>query len=76
MPLINCQTNLILTRPANCVISNAKRYVLIVTLSTQHNAKLPQQLKSELKRTVNWDKYNSKKKYTTEFSKSIFRLLN
>ena len=66
MPLINCEINLILTWSANCVISNAapnqattstitdtKLYVPVVTLSTQDNAKLLQQLKSGFKRTTN-----------------------
>ena len=60
MPLINCQINLILTWNANCVIvstnvenqnatfaiTDTKLYVPVVTLSTQDNAKLLQQLKS------------------------------
>ena len=32
-------------------------YVPVVTLSTQHNAKLLQQLKTSFKRIINWDKY-------------------
>ena len=73
MPLINCEINFILTWSANCVITNdaanqatifaitdTKRYVSVVTLSTQDNAKLLQQLKSEFKRTINWNKYHSK----------------
>ena len=51
MSLINCEINLILTWSEDCVISSAtgatkfkitdtKLYVLIVTLSTQDNAKL------------------------------------
>ena len=71
--LINCEINLILTWSANCVISTAahnqvttfaitdtKLYVPVVTLSTQANAKLLQQLKSGFKRTINWNKYHSK----------------
>ena len=68
MPLINCEINLILTRSQDCVISSAtaatkfkitdtKLYVPVVTLSTQDNAKLLQQLKSSFKRTCNWNKY-------------------
>ena len=68
--LINCEVNLILTWSSTCVISYAtgetkfkitdtKRYVLIVTLSTQDNAKLLQQLKSGFRRTINWNKYQS-----------------
>ena len=70
MPLINCEVNLILTWSKDCVISFAtgetkfattetKLYVLVVTLSTQDNAKLLQQLKSGFKRTINWNKYES-----------------
>ena len=72
MPLINCEVNLILTWSKDCVISSAigqrkfaiterKRYVPVVTLSTQNNAKLPQQLQLEsgFKRTIIWNKYRS-----------------
>ena len=80
MPLINCETNLILTWSANCaiiytnvanqnptfkIIEN-KLYVLVVTLSTQDNAKLLPQLKSGFKRTVDWNKYLSKPKWLTQ----------
>ena len=74
IPLINCEINLILTCFANCVILSVaaanqaitfaifdtELYVPIVTLSTQDNAKLSQQLKSSFKRTINWNKYQSK----------------
>ena len=40
-------------------IIETKLYVLFVTLSTQDNAKLLQQLKSGFKRTINWNKYQS-----------------
>ena len=64
MPLINYETNLILTWSRDCVIANStgagkfvitetKLYVPIVTLSTQDNAKLLQQLKWGFKRTIN-----------------------
>ena len=52
MPLINCEVNLILTWSSTCFIANSteafpvtntKLYVPVVTLSTQHNAKLLQQ---------------------------------
>ena len=73
MPLINCEVNLILTRSKDCVITNSegeakfaitetKLYVPVVTLSTQDNAKLLQQLKSGFKRTINWNKYQSNHK--------------
>ena len=72
MPLINCEINLILTWSANCIISDSankatifvlsdtKLYVPLVTLPTQNNAKLLRQLKSGFKRTINWNKYQSK----------------
>ena len=67
MPLVNCEINLILTWSANCVISESdspityktlcfccdfinSRYS-VVTLSTQDNTKLRQQLK--FKRKIN-----------------------
>ena len=70
MPLINCEVNLILTWSRDCVITNStgtgkfaitetKLYVPVVTLSTQDNAKLLQQLKSNFKRTINRNKYES-----------------
>ena len=71
MPLINCEVNLILTWSSTCVITNStgagtfeitdtKLYVPVVTLSTQENVKLLQQLKSGFKRVINWNKYLSK----------------
>ena len=74
MLLINREINLILTWSANGFIIEApiadqvptfkitdkKLYVQVVTLSTQDNAKLLQQLKSGFKRTINWNKYQSK----------------
>ena len=66
MPLINCEVNLILTWSSTCVliatgvqnqnatfaITDTKLYVPVVTLSTQENTKLFQQLKSGLKRPL------------------------
>ena len=75
MPLINCEVYLILTWSANCItmytnvanqvvtsaVTEANLYVLVVTLSTQDNAdKLLPQLKSGFKRTISWNKYQSK----------------
>ena len=68
--MINCKVNLILTWSKDCVITNStgtgkfeikdtKLYVPVVTLSTQENAKLLQQLKSGFRRTINWNKYQS-----------------
>ena len=71
MLLIKCEINLILTWSENCVISSAtgvikftitdtKRYVPIVTSSTQDNANLLEQLRAGFKRRINWNKYQSK----------------
>ena len=74
MPLINCEINLIVTWSANCIIvstnnanqnaifaiTNTRLYLPVVTLSTQGNAKLLQQLKSDFKIVINWNKYLSK----------------
>ena len=74
MPLINCEVNLILTWYKNFVliatnnanqiatfaITDTKLYVPVVTLSTQENTKFLQQLKSDFKRVINWNKYLSK----------------
>ena len=73
MLLINCEVILILTWSRDCAISSAtgetkfkitetKLYVLVVTLSTQDNAKLLQQLKFGFKRTINLNKYKNKHK--------------
>ena len=74
MPLINCEINLILTWSMNCfivdkslnnqastfTITDTKLYVPVVTLWTKDNSKLPEQLKSGFKKSVNWKKYQSK----------------
>ena len=63
MHLINCEANLILTWSSTCVVTNSigagafeitdiKLYVPVVTLSTQDNSKLLQQLKSGFKRVT------------------------
>ena len=76
MPLINCEVNLILTWSTDCVITNStgagkfkiiqtKRYVPVVTLLTQDNSKLLQQLKSGFKKIINWNKYESSPKTYT-----------
>ena len=70
MSLINCKIHLILTWSVYFVISEGnivttfaiagtKCYVPAVTLSTNDNAKLLQQLKSGFKHTINWYKYHS-----------------
>ena len=72
MSLINCEINLILTWSDKCVLSNdtklttfaiidTKLQVPVVTLSTQDNAKLLEQLKSGFKRKIiNWNNYQPK----------------
>ena len=71
MVLINSEVNLILTWSSTCVITNStgagtfeitgtKLYVPVVTLSTQHNSKLLQQLKPDFKRVISFNKYLSK----------------
>ena len=45
---------------ASFSINDTKLYVPVVTLSTQDNAKLLEQLKSVFKRTINWNKYQSR----------------
>ena len=71
IPLINCDVNLILTWSSICVITNStgvgtfeitdtKLYVPIITLPTQDNSKMLQQLKPGFKRVINWNKYLSR----------------
>ena len=82
MSLINCEVNLILTWSKNCVITNStgegkfaitetRLYVPVVTLSTQDNAKLLQQLKSCFKRTINCNYQSSIKTYAQNIFKSF-----
>ena len=74
MPWINCEINLILIWSENSVITpnapanqattfgitDTNIYVMVVTLLTQDNTKLLQQLKSGIKRTIKWNKYQWK----------------
>ena len=71
MPLINYEVNLILTWSSTCVITystgvgtfaiiDRKIYVPVVTLSTQDDSKLLQQLKSGFQKVIRWNKYLSK----------------
>ena len=71
MSLINCEINLILTWSASCVICEADRattfaitdiklYVPVVTLSTQDNSNLLQQLNLGFKQRIYWYKFLSK----------------
>ena len=85
MLLTNCETNFTQNWAANSVISNAvhnqaiilaitdtKLYVPVVTLLTQDNGKLLQQLKLGYNYTIN----RNIKSRTTKCSKLIFRFLN
>ena len=47
---------------ATFAITETKRYVPVVTLSTPDNAKLLQELKSGFKVIINWNKYLSQPK--------------
>ena len=74
MSLINCEINLILTWSTNCAIvstnvanqnatyaiTDTKLCVHVVTLATQDNAKLLQQIKSGFKRIISWKNFLSK----------------
>ena len=86
--LNSCEASLTLTWSPNCVITNStgegkfkitdtNLYVPVVTLSTQDNAKLLEQLKSGFKRLINWNKVrviNTKSKFklfnSTKLSRS------
>ena len=74
MPLIDCEINLTLNWSSRCfiidnpiageestfAITDTKLHFPIVTLLTHDNAKLFEQLKSGLRRTINWNKYQPK----------------
>ena len=74
MPLTNCEIILDLSWSGNCVIvatnivnkvatfsvTDTNLYAPVVTLSIKNNAELFEQLKSGLKRTINWNEYQAK----------------
>ena len=71
MRLINCEISLQLKWSKNIYISrwccsksskitDKKSYVPVVTLSTHDNVKILKQLESGFKRTLSWNKYQSK----------------
>ena len=80
IPLINCEINLDLKQSKNCVtvatnvavqattflITDAKLYVPVVTLTTQINTKPFEQLKSGFERTINW--YQQKDKINIQIT--------
>ena len=68
MQLINCRVELLLTWDPNCILSklvgnstfiitDPKRYVPVVTLSTEDNAKLSKSVTEGFKRLVYWNNY-------------------
>ena len=64
MPVINSEINLILNWSEECVISSATRVTKFKITDTKRYvpvvAKLLQQSKSGIKRTINWNKYQPK----------------
>ena len=66
MSVISCESCVIVAtaaanQAATFSITDTKLYVLVVTLSTQNNAKLLKKLKSGgFKRTITWNKYQLK----------------
>ena len=67
MPLINCKVELSLKWIENCILSSAgtaatfkitdaKLYVLVVTLKTEDNTKLPKLLREGFKRLIYWNR--------------------
>ena len=68
MPLINCKVELSLKWDKNCILPNkdsklvfaitdAKRFVLIITLSAQDIVKLSKLLGERFKRPIYWNQY-------------------
>ena len=63
-------------------VTDTKLYIPVVTLSTLDNAKLLEQLKPGFKRTINWNKYQSKRsterqnKYLDHLIDPIFEGVN
>ena len=58
MPLINCKIDSILTWSATgeTKFTITKLYAPVVTVSIQDNAKLLEQLKSGVKKAIDWNK--------------------
>ena len=83
LPLIYREISLMLNWSQNCLISNrsitfaitdTKLYILVVTLSSNDNTKLLQQLNSGFKRRINQNKYQFK--VTNPGTKSVFGLFH
>ena len=59
--MANCIIKSIAAKQATkFAIADTKFYLSVVTYSTENNEKLLQQFKSGFKRTINWNKYQSK----------------
>ena len=96
IPLINCEVEFILTWFSGCAIiytdvanqnptfttTDATLYVSVVTLSTQDNSKLLQQLKLGFKRKISWNKYLAKPELLAQnanlnnFNEPSFQVVN
>ena len=87
MPLINCKVELSLAWTPNCVpshldgastfmIHNAKFYVPVLTLSTDDNAKLSNQLSEGFKTPIYWNKYKVVPKRSYDANASIKELID
>ena len=88
MLLINCEINLTLTWSPTYVSTNwtgagtfsttdTKLYVSVITLPTQDNTKLLEQLKnSGFKRTINWNKYQIIFAFSSFYSCRDYELCN
>ena len=86
MPLIKCEIDIFLTWSEVCIIvtgtadnqerkyaiADIRSYVPVVTLSAPGNVKLLQQLKTDFKRTISWNIYQSEPTLKT---RNQFKLL-
>ena len=78
MPLINCKVELSLKWYETCLlttattatfeITDAKRYIPIVTLSVEHNLKLTKLLSERFKRPIYWNEYKVTPNKTIEIT--------
>ena len=87
MPLISCKVHLELNWIEDCIlssagnsakfeISGAKLHFPIVTLSTKDSVNLTKQLSEGCKRSVYWNKYQTKSAIVIEKGTNIYKLLN
>ena len=87
MPLINCKVYLELNLIEDCIlcsagdsgkfaITDSKLLVPIGTLSTKDSVNLTKQLNEGFKRSVYWNRYETKPTKVIEQGKNIYELLN